>query len=215
MRIAIFSDVHANLPALESFVKETRPSVDAYICLGDVVNYGPWNDECLELIHPLPGIVLLEGNHERLFLGKDTIDNEIPMIKEFFGKSFQYFSRHELITSLPSSFELDSYLCIHTINNKNVYPDTKISPARNYIIGHTHHQFEIRSGNGILINCGSIGQNRGNISKISYLLYNMGSGHIQFCEHPYPIRTLLQELIRRNYPRVCIDYYTNKMMTST
>ena len=69
MRYAVFSDVHANLPALERFVDQTRAEVDAYICLGDVVNYGPWNDECLDLVISLPGIVYIEGNHERLFCG--------------------------------------------------------------------------------------------------------------------------------------------------
>jgi predicted phosphodiesterase len=71
--IAILSDVHGNLPALEKFLKSTKYIADTYICLGDVVNYGPWNDECLEFVHSLPGVVLLEGNHERLFLGVDEM----------------------------------------------------------------------------------------------------------------------------------------------
>ena len=62
VRVAVFSDVHGNLPALEVFVKSTRGQVDMYVCLGDVVDYGPWNDECLEMTMGLPNIVLLEGN---------------------------------------------------------------------------------------------------------------------------------------------------------
>src|SRR6266568_7168235 len=66
--VAVFGDVHANLPALETFLGQVEGHVDAYLCLGDVVNYGPWNDECLERITALPEVTLLEGNHERLFL---------------------------------------------------------------------------------------------------------------------------------------------------
>ena len=71
MRLAIFSDVHGNLPALELFVADTERVVDGYVCLGDVVNYGPWSDECVELVCSLPNIIYLEGNHERMFLGEE------------------------------------------------------------------------------------------------------------------------------------------------
>ena len=91
MIIAILSDVHGNLPALEKFVQRTRPIADSYLCLGDVVNYGPWNDECLELIHSLPGIVFIEGNHERLFLGTEPIQDEIALVREFYAHSMKYF----------------------------------------------------------------------------------------------------------------------------
>ena len=45
MRYAIFSDIHANLPALETFVESTRPRVDAYRSQGDAVDSGPRNHE--------------------------------------------------------------------------------------------------------------------------------------------------------------------------
>lgn len=51
MRIAVFSDVHANLPALEAvldFVDGLR--VDATLCLGDLVGYGPHPREVIHLI---------------------------------------------------------------------------------------------------------------------------------------------------------------------
>ena len=43
MRIALFSDIHANLPALEACFKsmeEQKP--DAIYCLGDLVGYNTW-----------------------------------------------------------------------------------------------------------------------------------------------------------------------------
>ena len=46
MRIALFSDIHANLPAFEAVLKDIenkRP--DAVYCLGDLVGYAPWPNE--------------------------------------------------------------------------------------------------------------------------------------------------------------------------
>jgi hypothetical protein len=47
MRILIYSDVHNNLPAFEQMLKEVV-HCEAYISLGDLVNYGPWSNECVD-----------------------------------------------------------------------------------------------------------------------------------------------------------------------
>jgi predicted phosphodiesterase len=209
MLIAIFSDVHGNLPALERFVEESKDA-DAYVCLGDVVNYGPWNDECLEIVHALPGIVLLEGNHERLFLGTDPIADEIPLVREFFNRSFASFSRADLITGLPREYALGRYLCTHTIDNRRVYADTAIEVVRDYLIGHTHHQFRIERGGHTIINCGSIGQDRKRLDMLSYALYNSATEAVELCRVAYRPDRLLQEMTSRDYPQPCLDYYYRK-----
>ena len=51
VRIAVFSDVHANLAALEAVLAEIdAASPDELWCLGDVVGYGPRPNECCELV---------------------------------------------------------------------------------------------------------------------------------------------------------------------
>lgn len=210
MLIAIFSDIHGNLPALERFIDITKPKVDRYVCLGDVVNYGPWNDECLELVLSLPDIVLVEGNHERLFLGHETIDNEISLVQEFYQYSIKHFSRRDLITNLPASFEIASFLCTHTIDHRKIYVDTDIKVTRNYLIGHTHHQFRIGQSDTTIVNCGSVGQNRGNIEELNYALYNTDSNDILLCSETYPLDIFINELISQGYSKRCIDYYLNK-----
>jgi putative phosphoesterase len=63
-RIAVFSDVHGNLPALEAILQaidSTRP--DAILCLGDLVDFAPWPNEVIELIR-LRSICTLMGNHD-------------------------------------------------------------------------------------------------------------------------------------------------------
>ncbi|PZF71620.1 metallophosphoesterase family protein [Taibaiella soli] len=64
MKIALFSDIHANLPALEAFFKdvETR-NTDAVYCLGDLVGYNIWPNEVIDEIRKR-GIPTIAGNYD-------------------------------------------------------------------------------------------------------------------------------------------------------
>lgn len=64
MKIALFSDIHANLPALEAFFKdvETR-NTDAIYCLGDLVGYNIWPNEVIDEIRKR-GIPTITGNYD-------------------------------------------------------------------------------------------------------------------------------------------------------
>jgi diadenosine tetraphosphatase ApaH/serine/threonine PP2A family protein phosphatase len=65
MRIAVFSDIHGNIEALEAFIQDVAGRrVDRHICLGDVVGYGASPGQCLERLDCLPGLGLLMGNHD-------------------------------------------------------------------------------------------------------------------------------------------------------
>lgn len=64
MKIALFSDIHANLPALEAFFAdvETRKP-DALYCLGDLVGYNIWPNEVINEIRRR-GIPTITGNYD-------------------------------------------------------------------------------------------------------------------------------------------------------
>src|SRR4051812_43624989 len=65
MKIALFSDIHANLPALEACLKsidEQKP--DAIYCLGDLVGYNVWPNEVINEIRRR-GIPTLAGNYDQ------------------------------------------------------------------------------------------------------------------------------------------------------
>ncbi|NTS43100.1 metallophosphoesterase family protein [Flavisolibacter sp. BT320] len=65
MRIAMFSDIHANLPALEACLKsieEQKP--DAIYCLGDLVGYNSWPNEVINEIRRR-GIPTIAGNYDQ------------------------------------------------------------------------------------------------------------------------------------------------------
>jgi predicted phosphodiesterase len=51
MRIAVYSDVHGNLPAMKAFIKHSaEKNIQYYVFLGDAVNYGGKPQECLDEI---------------------------------------------------------------------------------------------------------------------------------------------------------------------
>ncbi len=215
MKIAVFSDVHGNLIALESFIQATQNYVDAYVCLGDVVNYGPWNDECLDIVRELPNITLLEGNHERLFLGTENIHHELPLVQDFYIHSERFFSRKDLVTGLPRHVNLGIFECVHTIDGRSIYQDTPIEIACNYMLGHTHHQFRIERSGFVIVNPGSVGQNRRWINMVDYSILDTNSGDIHMHSVPYDVDRFLSELRSRNYPENCIGYYASKPRKST
>ena len=72
MRIAVLSDIHANLPALEA-VLTALGTVDAVWHLGDVVGYGPHPDEVVTRLREL-GAVGVRGNHDAAALDLDLAD---------------------------------------------------------------------------------------------------------------------------------------------
>jgi len=70
MRIAIISDVHANLAALEAVLHHAEDAgpIDGVWCLGDTVGYGPQPSECIARLREL-GATLVAGNHDRAATG--------------------------------------------------------------------------------------------------------------------------------------------------
>lgn len=64
MKIALFSDIHANLPALEAVLEDvSSQNVDAVYCLGDLVGYAPFANEVVERIRSL-NIATIAGNYD-------------------------------------------------------------------------------------------------------------------------------------------------------
>jgi predicted phosphodiesterase len=71
MRVAVISDIHGNLPALNavlSHIDAQRPHPDQLWCLGDVVGYGADPDACAALVAKRAE-VCLAGNHDLVVRG--------------------------------------------------------------------------------------------------------------------------------------------------
>jgi predicted phosphodiesterase len=69
MRIAVITDAHENLPALEAALRAIgAEGCDAIYHTGDAIAIGPYPAECLELLFHTPNIHFVVGNHETYLL---------------------------------------------------------------------------------------------------------------------------------------------------
>lgn len=64
-RIAILADIHGNLPALEAVIADMEEQgIKQALVLGDMVGYGPFPAECIELLRSKPWF-FIKGNHDQ------------------------------------------------------------------------------------------------------------------------------------------------------
>lgn len=211
MRYLVFGDVHGNLPALEKMLIQEAHNFDALVCHGDVVGYGPWSNECVELLEEI-NCVCLQGNHEEYFLS-GVYPGSNAIAKAFFEFAFPAFSKKQIISNYSGCYHLPNFKIQHTINDAYIFPDTDMSLFQldtNFIIGHSHYQFRKVVGSFDLINTGSVGQNRKFINRIDYLIINPEQDKINLKSIIYNVDVIISEMKRLKYPLLCIDYYKNK-----
>ena len=114
MRTLVFSDVHANLTALEAVLKDAE-SFDQVWCLGDLVGYGPNPNECIERIQDLPGIQCIKGNHDAAIIGDIDIrafNYEARASLEWLDVVLQPENRQWLM-NLPDRLVMDDKTLVH------------------------------------------------------------------------------------------------------
>jgi predicted phosphodiesterase len=76
--IGILSDIHGNLPALEqALTMGEHLGVASWVCLGDVIDGGKWNNECARFLRDR-GIATVRGNHD-----EDDIEGIAPDVREY------------------------------------------------------------------------------------------------------------------------------------
>ena len=70
MRVALLSDIHSNLEALEAVVADAESKgVTHYVILGDIVGYGPNPEECVRLVRKINPRFVVMGNHDMAVAG--------------------------------------------------------------------------------------------------------------------------------------------------
>ncbi|TDX01518.1 metallophosphoesterase family protein [Dinghuibacter silviterrae] len=109
MKIALFSDIHANLPALHSFFNSIdTPKPDAIYCLGDLVGYHIWPNQVIAAIRRR-GIATLAGNHDAKVARLSEAERTATS-----GKNYAYSligpDERTYLASLPAQFRIEFQL---------------------------------------------------------------------------------------------------------
>jgi putative phosphoesterase len=212
MRLAIFSDVHANLPALEAVLSDIETvGVDTRYVLGDLVGYAPWPNEVLERLQA-EAIPVVMGNYDdgtgydRDECGCAYID---PTEKALGDSSFAWTKEHTtaankawLRTLAPEiRFEADAkrYLLVHGSPrriNEYLYEDkpdatfARIAAGANadvIVCGHTHRPYDKTVDGARFINVGSAGKPKDGDPRACWALIDTASGSVNFRRIPYDV----------------------------
>jgi len=148
MLYGIISDIHSNLEALTSVLKQLK-NVDKIICLGDVVGYGPNPNECVEEIRQLK-IPTIAGNHDRA-VTKDLVTTWFNANAKAAVKWTQQvitLENLEYLKNLPEVIVEDKFEIVHgslrspleeyITNISEAIPTFDLMTQPLCFIGHTH-----------------------------------------------------------------------------
>jgi predicted phosphodiesterase len=81
MQVALISDIHSNLDALQAVLDQCRTlGADEVLCLGDIVGYGADPNACIALLRG-EGIPCVLGNHDACAAGIEEPDGFTPLAK--------------------------------------------------------------------------------------------------------------------------------------
>jgi putative phosphoesterase len=109
MTIALLSDIHANLPAMEAaFADIDSRKPDAVYCLGDLVGYNVWPNEVVQAIQKR-NIATLAGNHD-LKVPKPGSENQAELSGKNYAYSIVGEQEREYLLTLPAHIRLEFQL---------------------------------------------------------------------------------------------------------
>jgi predicted phosphodiesterase len=224
MRIAVLSDIHSNLAALEA-VQNDLPAIDEVWALGDIVGYGPQPNEVIRSLQAMGARSVL-GNHDGAAIG--TVDPrdfnpEAARAIAWTAEVIDDNSRSYLAT-LPEVRRDGQLTAVHGsprdpvweyIVSASVAADNLAAFETTLcLFGHTHLPIVFRASAGevetvratpdepitlngerCLINPGSVGQPRDGNPAASYMLLDPESGSLEFRRVAYQVE-VTQRLIR-------------------
>jgi predicted phosphodiesterase len=149
MRILVFSDIHANLSALEA-VLASAGQIDAAWCLGDLVGYGPDPNECIQRVNDLPNLKCILGNHDAAALEQidpATFNPEARQALHWTQNTLSEFSL-SFLRHLPERIDLEEVTLVHGSPRQPVWEyllDTynatrcfDFFQSQHCFVGHTH-----------------------------------------------------------------------------
>ena len=219
MKVCVFSDIHGNGPAFDAALCGIiSEKADINLFLGDLCGYYYDQVEIFPILRSIPNLIALKGNHDSLFLDIYHGDNNVRQnYLRRYGKSMELLLQsecHDLaawLSSLPYSLiwnDESLHLCHGSPwspADEYIYPDSPLDrfeteSASVFFLGHTHYPMNIKSGNKIIINPGSLGQPRHG-GWPTYALAELPSGNVQFREVRYdmaPLYCRIEESMENN-----------------
>ncbi len=236
MKYAIISDIHSNYAALEQVLEQIQTEkCDKIVCLGDIVGYGPYPNECVALVKKYADIVIA-GNHD--FAAVNLLDLEYFNIYAqkalIWTKTVLNEESIKYLSSLPVQASCQELFFVHA---------TAINPERwGYIltpqqalmnfdyfeqrccfIGHSHlpvtfisngkkqpamiydAETAIEENKKYIINVGSVGQPRDHCSQAAFGIFDSDKKIYQKIRVSYDVYTTQKAMMSLDFPEFLIE----------
>ena len=230
MRVAVLSDVHANLHALEAVLAEVDAErFDALWFLGDLVGYGPRPNECTARLREHAALCLA-GNHDLVVLGKIPIDafaGEAAAAARWTQTVLDSRARAFLETLQPQATApgVDLFhgsprdpVWEYVLSAGSAATALALTDAPLVLVGHSHVALEISNGEQPrggpapagtqlelgplrrLLNPGSVGQPRDGDPRAAWLEIDIATGRATFRRTDYPVGRTQDEMREQGLP---------------
>lgn len=219
MRVAVLSDIHANLVALDAVLAAVG-SVDAIWHLGDVVGYGPEPDGVIDRLRSV-GALGVRGNHDAAACGGDQIEYFNPDARAAMEWTRAAISARsgEWLNGLPERHEDGDFTLVHGSPRDPTWEyitsipvaraNLSVLQTRYGLHGHTHVPVAFRDDDGrveaispapdsaialdgrrMLLNPGSVGQPRDGDPTASWLVLDTDAGRCTWHRVPYDVEAV-------------------------
>jgi predicted phosphodiesterase len=226
MKVAVLSDIHANLPALETVVEHIETwGPDQVIVAGDTVNRGPRPAECLNIILEMEktrGWRSIKGNHEDYVISQsNSIVPEGNPVFEVHKASYWTYQKLNFdvsaLAKMPFQYQIGdpTWLngrVVHASmrgNRDGIYPETTDNelelqigkPPLLFCVGHTHRPLIRSIGKTLVVNAGSIGLPFDGDRRLSYaqLTYSQGKWDAKIIRLDYDLNAAVSDFTVTGY----------------
>jgi diadenosine tetraphosphatase ApaH/serine/threonine PP2A family protein phosphatase len=230
--IAVISDIHGNLEALEAVLADARrENAESVICLGDIVGYGADPNGCMERVQA-ECLATVLGNHD--VAARDL--REAENFNEVAREAIRWTSRQLTAPNLRRLHELPYDHVAADTRYVHASPDDP--PAWHYIlteqeawnafeacpepvcfVGHSHVPLRVMLRNGrlvvlheetlevgeeerALVNVGSVGQPRDGDWRASYALWDPRARRAVSRRVSYDLETAAKKIVEAGLPEI-------------
>lgn len=234
MRLAILSDIHANLEALEAVLADARERrATQFVCLGDVVGYNANPGECVDRIRELDSPVV-KGNHDE----ESTLSTSSEHFNELAERAIQWTrdalteQHKEWLRGLPLEQRVHDFTIVHaTLDTPGqwgyVFSNLDAAASFTYqrtavcFFGHTHvpsvfvrdqgvrqqrtEHVRIEPGKKYFINAGSVGQPRDGNWRAAYCIYDTAGNVVELIRVKYDLATTQKKIEKAGLPELLAD----------
>ena len=212
MKVAILSDIHANIYALEAALADCEEeAVGHFIIAGDLVGYYYWPQPVVRRLMDNTRVTCIRGNHEDILAETLSSQDAADRYRRKYGSGYdicrETLREDELqwLLNLPSKAELvlgGAHFSVYHGSPRStddyIYPDATAEVLAQChdssdftVLGHTHYPFMHDLDGSILLNPGSVGQPRDFGGQACYAVVDLANRALRFKRIPYDVSPVI------------------------